>query len=154
MSTKVEVWAYKYIEKGNRKVLLHQITECAKLFCRVGETARILGCSAQYFSKRLTIDTEIFDAWEDGLANASMVLRQTQLELAKKAPGMAIFLGKNYLGQEDEPKVKQRDDNELKRQLGNLSPDRLLQIQKILTEAKDEDALKKAIPANVVVDGG
>jgi hypothetical protein len=140
-------WPYKYVEEGNREVLCAQVRECASLFCRVGETARILGCTPQAFAAALKADADVFDSWEDGIANASMSLRQTQLELAKKAPGMAIFLGKNYLGQVDEPKVRDRDDNALKRQLEALPPEALLQIQKIL----QDNLNKEPIPAKPVV---
>jgi len=49
---------------------------------------------------------------EDGKTS----LRRTQFELAKKSPAMAIFLGKNLLGQKDNPgemseeKYKDLDD--------------------------------------------
>jgi len=140
MTKRIE-WPFKYVERGNKESLLYQVKECASLFCRIGETARILGCTAKAFSRRLEYDEELIEAWEDGLASASKELRKTQLELAKKAPGMAIFLGKNYLGQVDEPKVKSRDDDALKRQLSELPPEKLLQIQKILQEAKNEASI-------------
>lgn len=39
-----------------------------------------------------------------------MSLRRAQFELAKKSAAMAIFLGKNYLGQSDSVKVESRAD--------------------------------------------
>lgn len=38
-----------------------------------------------------------------GLMELKIKLRQNQLELSKKSAAMAIFLGKNYLGQSDNP---------------------------------------------------
>ena len=34
-----------------------------------------------------------------------LAVRKNQLELSKKSAAMAIFLGKNYLGQTDNPQV-------------------------------------------------
>lgn len=40
---------------------------------------------------------------QNGLMQLKIELRQSQLALAKKSAAMAIFLGKNYLGQKDTP---------------------------------------------------
>ena len=40
-------------------------------------------------------------------------LRRNQLELSKKSAAMAIFLGKNYLDQKDNPTDEEKQDNKL-----------------------------------------
>jgi hypothetical protein len=153
--TKTRVkWPFKHVQTNNRLILVKMVRECASLFCRIGETSRILGCSHQAFTACLKMDEDVSEAWEDGLAHASMALRRTQLELAKKAPGMAIFLGKNYLGQVDEPKVKDRDDNALKRQLESLPEEYLLEIQQVLSKAKEKmNALPGQVDINMALIG-
>lgn len=44
-------------------------------------------------------------------------LRRNQFELSKKSAAMAIFLGKNYLGQRDEPVQEEAEDDVLKEML-------------------------------------
>jgi predicted nucleic-acid-binding Zn-ribbon protein len=46
-------------------------------------------------------------------SGGKMSLRRTQFQLAKKSAAMAIFLGKNYLGQTDRPinEVENENDN-------------------------------------------
>jgi len=41
------------------------------------------------------------DVYKKKSATGKMSLRRYQFDLAKKSPAMAIFLGKNYLGQKD-----------------------------------------------------
>ena len=49
---------------------------------------------------------------QNGAMALKIQLRQAQISLAKKSASMAIFLGKNYLGQSDEPAPKE-NSNEL-----------------------------------------
>ena len=43
------------------------------------------------------------DVYKKHSSSGKISLRRYQFELAKKSAAMAIFLGKNYLGQTDEP---------------------------------------------------
>lgn len=47
-------------------------------------------------------------------------LRRAQFRLAEKSAAMAIFLGKNYLGQRDDPPVDAGATNELLKSLAEL----------------------------------
>ena len=49
---------------------------------------------------------------QNGAMFLKIQLRKNQLDLSKKSAAMAIFLGKNYLGQSDEP-VSRENENEL-----------------------------------------
>jgi hypothetical protein len=67
----------------------------AEIQCTYTEMASILKCSV----KTLQDFAEIIN---EGKEAGKKSLRRTQFELAKKSPAMAIFLGKQYLGQKDE----------------------------------------------------
>ena len=49
---------------------------------------------------------------QNGAVALKIQLRKNQINLSKTSASMAIFLGKNYLGQSDEPTTRD-DDNEL-----------------------------------------
>jgi hypothetical protein len=53
------------------------------------------------------------EIYKNKSAGGKMSLRRTQFQLAKKSAAMAIFLGKNYLGQTDRPinEVENENDN-------------------------------------------
>lgn len=81
---------------------LKTIAALAKLFCTQEEIAGVLGCSLSTFSHFLRENPRAKDVWEDGLKHAKISLRRKQLAMADKSAPVAIFLGKNYLGQKDE----------------------------------------------------
>lgn len=56
---------------------------------------------------------------QNGAMALKIQLRQAQINLAKKSAAMAIFLGKNYLGQTDEPAAP-HESNELLQSLYDL----------------------------------
>ena len=48
---------------------------------------------------------------QNGAVALKIQLRKNQIALSKTSAAMAIFLGKNYLGQADEPVVKDTDND-------------------------------------------
>lgn len=50
---------------------------------------------------------------QNGAMFLKIQLRKNQISLSKTSAAMAIFLGKNYLGQSDEPVVANAESNEL-----------------------------------------
>jgi hypothetical protein len=90
---------------------LKQIEALASLFCTQEEAALVLGCSPSAFARLLDREPDARGAWDKGFANGRLSLRRKQMKLADVNAGMAIFLGKNYLGQKDEPKEKPRGVN-------------------------------------------
>ena len=74
-----------------------------RIQCTKQEVACVLGCShdtVERFCKRhykMTFE----EAREVHGANGKASLRRTQFKLAEKSAAMAIFLGKQYLGQTD-----------------------------------------------------
>lgn len=86
-------------------------------------------CQIQATKKEIAnffeIDEDTLNAWckrtygegfsviyEKKSAGGKMSLRRTQFQLAKKSAAMAIFLGKNYLGQTDRPINEVEDEND------------------------------------------
>lgn len=65
------------------------------------ESAAFLDVSEPTFLKFLKDHDEAREAYEVGKAKGFVSLRRTQFKLAEKNAAMAIFLGKNYLGQSD-----------------------------------------------------
>lgn len=69
--------------------------------CTTKEAACVLKVSEPTFLKLLSDHPEARAAFEMGKGQGLHSLRRTQFKLAEKNASMAIFLGKNYLGQTD-----------------------------------------------------
>lgn len=92
---------------GRPKIAIdkEQFTKLCSMFCTEEEIAGFFDCSVdtiERFCKR-EFNTTFAEAYKKGSALGKMSLRRTQFEWAKKSPAMAMFLGKNYLGQSDNP---------------------------------------------------
>lgn len=73
------------------------------LQCTLEEIAGVFDCSAdtiERWCKREYVET-FAETYKKHSAKGKMSLRRTQFKLAEKSAAMAIFLGKNYLGQRD-----------------------------------------------------
>lgn len=73
------------------------------LQCTLEEIAGVFDCSAdtiERWCKREYKET-FAEVYKKHSAKGKMSLRRTQFKLAEKSAAMAIFLGKNYLGQKD-----------------------------------------------------
>ena len=73
------------------------VEKLAHIQCTYGEIAAFLGCSVD----RLKRDEEFITRYKKGAEGGRMSLRRMQFKLAEKNTSMAIFLGKQYLGQKD-----------------------------------------------------
>jgi hypothetical protein len=85
------------------------IEKLASIHCTQDEIASFLGVSV----KTLQRDAEFCRLYKKGMDEGRMSLRRTQFKLAERNPAMAIFLGKQYLGQTDkvETTIATIDDN-------------------------------------------
>lgn len=97
-----------------KKVIDYESVEkLAMLMCTEEEIANYLGISARTLQK----DEEFLRIYKKGLDFGKMSLRRTQFKLAQKSSAMAIFLGKQYLGQSDDfsniTKLKQDEQDAL-----------------------------------------
>lgn len=81
----------------------NQFEKLCKLQCTLEEIAGWFGCSPDTIERWVKREykrsfAEIFDEKREA---GKISLRRSQWKLAEKSAAMAIFLGKNYLGQTD-----------------------------------------------------
>ena len=74
-----------------------KVEAMASVMATQEEIATFLGCSVDTLQR----DEQFRGIYKKGIEEGKMSLRRRQFELAKKSASMAIFLGKNYLGQKD-----------------------------------------------------
>lgn len=82
-------------------VQVSQIRELSQLQCTEAEASAVLGVTLKAFREMLRIDQKAQEAWEFGRNVGRQMIRQKQFALADRHPQMAIWLGKQYLGQSD-----------------------------------------------------
>lgn len=87
---------------------LQQIVGLAQIQCTQEEAAAVLGVHRDTFGDFLRRDKKAAEAWENGQLRGRASLRRTQFKLAETNAGMAIFLGKNLLGQRDQQAVEHK----------------------------------------------
>lgn len=73
------------------------VKKLASIMCTEKEIASFLGCD----ERTLQRDEEFCRVYKEGKETGKMSLRRMQWKLAEKSFAMAIFLGKQYLGQKD-----------------------------------------------------
>lgn len=73
------------------------VEKLAHIQCTKTEIANFLGCSVDTLDR----DNNFAEHYKKGLDGGKMSLRRIQFKLAEKNSAMAIFLGKNILGQKD-----------------------------------------------------
>lgn len=80
---------------------IKQVAGLGRIQATTKECAAWFSVSEPTFLKFWTDHPEVKQAYEDGKQVGLTSLRRTQFRLAEKNAAMAIFLGKNYLGQSD-----------------------------------------------------
>lgn len=83
------------------------------------EIASYLGCDVRTLQR----DKEFCRIYKEGQDKGKMSLRRKQFKLADKSSAMAIFLGKNYLGQRDV--IEQVDNTQMEK------------VEELLSKIKD-----------------
>ena len=80
-----------------------QFTTLCEMMCTLEEIAGFFDCSQDTIERwcKRTFDENFADVYKRFSAKGRISLRRKQFRLADKNAGMAIFLGKNYLGQTD-----------------------------------------------------
>ena len=73
------------------------VEKLANIQCTQDEIASFLGISVRTLQR----DEEFLKIYQKGQENGKMSLRRIQYKLAEKNTTMAIWLGKQYLGQKD-----------------------------------------------------
>jgi len=98
------------------------VEKLASIQCTEEEIAQFLEVSVRTLQR----DEEFCRIFKKGKENGKMSLRRIQFKLAEKSYAMAIFLGKQYLGQKDVVENQVTNNgilDELKEALDNVKKD-------------------------------
>jgi hypothetical protein len=134
----------KNFPSEQRAQMINVIRELAAQFCSKEDAARVVGTSATTFKRRLREDPEMAAAWSQGRSMAKFSLRMKQYKLAGRSASVAIFLGKNYLGQRDVPESPKEPANDGKAlNLNNLDCDELKQFKVLLDKAMSKEGVSQ-----------
>lgn len=92
--------------KGTTKIqpteeTFKQLRGLGQIQCTTREGAAFFSVSEPTFLKFLADNPEAREAFEEGKGKGCISLRRHQWRMAEKNPTMAIWLGKNHLGQTD-----------------------------------------------------
>lgn len=87
--------------RRHARIKISAIRSLSKLQCSDREAAAHFGVSLKTWQELLRIDTKAREAWEEGREHGKTSLRRKQFRLAETSAPMAIFLGKQYLGQNE-----------------------------------------------------
>lgn len=110
--TKVQPKAKPHEKRGPKPKLLateqtlDQIRALGKLQCSMEEAASVLRVSRRTLFNFFDECEDAREAYDDGKLEGLVSLRRKQFLLADKNAGMAIWLGKQYLGQTDLKQVE------------------------------------------------
>lgn len=104
------------------------------------EAAGYFGIPLRAFQEMLRIDVAAKRAWDEGQQVGKVALRRKQYRLADKHPNMAIFLGKQYLGQQDITisEISGRNGEPITMDLKKLSDEELKKLVGILETARPD----------------
>lgn len=107
--------------------------ELCKMQCTELEIAGFFGCSDETLNKwcKKTYKKTFEQCFAILRQGGKASLRRTQWRIAENNAAMAIFLGKNYLNQSDDPQKYQRDET---------TEDKLGRFIDVLTDAITSDA--------------
>lgn len=91
--------------RGRPKIVIDEklFKKLCGLFCTKEEIAGVFECSEDTIERwcKRTYRMNFADVFKKESAKGKMSLRRNQFKLSEKSAAMAIFLGKNYLGQRD-----------------------------------------------------
>ena len=119
-------------------VNLSDVRKLAQLHCTQKEAAGQLSIGVVSFRKLLKDNDKVKVAWEQGLEQGKVSLRRKQSNLATNSAPMAIWLGKQYLGQDDKQTVQHTgaDGGPIETvDVSQLNTDERRQLRKLLTVA-------------------
>ena len=121
--------------KGGRpKIQIDQksFEELCKMQCTELEISGFFGCSDETLNKwcKKTYKKTFQECFEVFRQGGKASLRRTQWLMAEHNAAMAIFLGKNYLGQADDPQKYAKDES---------TEDKLGRFIDVLTDAITSD---------------
>lgn len=106
--------------RPKKEIDYDMVEKLANIQCTQEEIASFLEISVRTLQR----DEEFCRIYKKGQENGKMSLRRMQYKLAEKNTSMAIFLGKQYLGQRDNVEVK--------------TPEELNKVTELLNKLEEE----------------
>lgn len=104
--------------RPKKEIDYEAVEKLANIQCTQEEIASFLGIS----TRTLQRDEQFMELFNRGRENGKMSLRRIQWKHAEKSATMAIWLGKQYLGQKDNIEVANTDElNKVKELLTKIS---------------------------------
>lgn len=124
-----------------KTIALSAIRAVSEIQCSEKEAAAVLGISERTFREMIRIDAKAREVWETGRELGKASIRRAQFALATRYPQMAIYLGKQYLGQTEVSVIEHsgRDGGPIKTlDLTKLTPQGRQDLRKILQQVRVE----------------
>lgn len=90
--------------RPKKEIDYEMVQNLANIHCTQEEIANILNLSVRTLQR----DEEFCRIYKKGQDTGKMSIRRMQFKLAEKNPTMAIWLGKQYLGQKDNIEVESK----------------------------------------------
>lgn len=110
--------------RGRPKIVIDEklFKKLCGLFCTKEEIAGVFECSEDTIERwcKSTYRMNFAEVYKKESAMGKMSLRRNQFKLSEKSAAMAIWLGKQYLGQVENPDMSDPNDDPLVRLLGDL----------------------------------
>lgn len=116
--------------------IIDQIRTLASIQCTTKEASAVLGVSEKTFLKFKAEHPEVAEVWAAGPAAGRASLRRHQFALAQRYPAMAIFLGKNLLGQRDRFEIGDAEPLDLSK----LNDAELAELERLTLKAQPGNA--------------
>ena len=107
--------------RPKKEIDYQAVEKLANIQCTQEEIASFLGLSVRTLQR----DEEFCRIYKKGQDNGKMSLRRMQYKLAEKNATMALWLGKQYLGQKDNIEVESTQ---------------LVKVQELLSKIEEEEA--------------
>ena len=97
--------------RPRKEIAKLEFEQLCKIQCTETEICGIFGICEDTLNAwcKRTYKQTFSEAYKIYAQDGKVSLRRMQFNLAKKSPAMAIFLGKNMLGQSDEPTIENND---------------------------------------------
>lgn len=111
------------------------IEQLASYMCTEEEIASFLGVSAETLKTKDNNET-FSECIKKGRQKGKASLRMSQFRIAKTNATMAIFLGKQFLGQSDEGVIDNKDDNGLNGKNGTAGELKIVVEKRIVDLSK------------------
>ncbi len=125
--------------RKHAKIKVSQIRALAEVQATESEAAGVLGIKTGTFREALRIDMAAKKAWEEGRARGKVSLRRRQWKLSENNASMAIFLGKQWLNQNETQRIEHsgRDGGPIRSvDLSALTPEDRVNLRALAMKAK------------------